>query len=130
MADETHPIVLWINALRSGDYTQTQGRLYRAEDTTANEDEKSKVGYCCLGVACDVYHKETGNGEWESPDYMGDCKFAVGDESSDTGLVKAVDSWFDEFPIDSSALVSMNDSQEEPFDEIADELERKYSRLF
>jgi hypothetical protein len=32
----------WIGALKSGDYAQTQGRLY---------DEK---GFCCLGVACDV----------------------------------------------------------------------------
>lgn len=33
----------WIAALRSGTYTQAQGGLRRPE------------GFCCLGVACDVF---------------------------------------------------------------------------
>lgn len=33
----------WVNALRSGDYKQTAGALNLAD------------GYCCLGVACDVF---------------------------------------------------------------------------
>ena len=41
----------WLKALRSGDYLQTDGRLYYAQ---ANND---KGGYCCLGVACRI----TGN---------------------------------------------------------------------
>lgn len=32
----------WVDALRSGKYTQTTGRL------------ADKVGFCCLGVACEV----------------------------------------------------------------------------
>ncbi len=46
----------WINALLSGEYPQTQGHL------------KDKVGYCCLGVLCDLYLKEKG-GQWESEKY-------------------------------------------------------------
>jgi len=42
----------WLNALRSGEYQQTQERL-RKED-----------GFCCLGVLCDLYIKEN-NVEWE-----------------------------------------------------------------
>lgn len=38
----------WIAALRSGEYKQCQNRLQ-------NEDK-----FCCLGVACMVYEKETG----------------------------------------------------------------------
>lgn len=38
----------WVAALRSGEYRQGRGCLMSAE------------GYCCLGVACDVYEKETG----------------------------------------------------------------------
>jgi hypothetical protein len=45
----------WVAALRSGDYKQTQGVLRSADN-----------GYCCLGVLCDLYNKETGNGEWAS----------------------------------------------------------------
>lgn len=36
----------WIPALRSGEYTQTQNRL------------TDGVGFCCLGVACDVIARE------------------------------------------------------------------------
>jgi hypothetical protein len=42
----------WLNALRSGEYQQTQERL-RKED-----------GFCCLGVLCDLYGKEN-NVEWQ-----------------------------------------------------------------
>jgi hypothetical protein len=42
----------WVDALRSGDYQQTKGRL-RKEDK-----------FCCLGVLCDLYGKEH-NVEWD-----------------------------------------------------------------
>jgi hypothetical protein len=45
----------WLNALRSGEYQQTQNRLH---------DEN---GFCCLGVLCDLYGKEN-NVEWELED--------------------------------------------------------------
>ena len=43
------PIELWVKALRSGDYKHTEGHLV------------DKNGYCCLGVACDVYIKHSGD---------------------------------------------------------------------
>jgi len=48
---------LWLKALRSDEYEQTTGKL-RIADTTS-------IGYCCLGVLCDLYQKDTGRGEWE-----------------------------------------------------------------
>lgn len=42
----------WLNALRSGEYQQTQHRLRR------------EGGFCCLGVLCDLYIKEN-NEEWK-----------------------------------------------------------------
>jgi hypothetical protein len=41
----------WIQALRSNEYTQAVGNL------------RTDKGYCCLGVLCDLYAKETGY-EW------------------------------------------------------------------
>lgn len=38
----------WVAALRSGEYQQTKSRLQNSK------------GYCCLGVACDLYEKELG----------------------------------------------------------------------
>lgn len=42
---------MWVNALRSGDYNQTQGKL------------RTPGGFCCLGVLTDLYLKEK-NYEW------------------------------------------------------------------
>ena len=40
-----------VAALRSGEYTQTSGKLH------------GKAGFCCLGVACDLYIKAHPNEE-------------------------------------------------------------------
>ena len=42
----------WVEALRSGEYSQTKNTL------------RDKHGFCCLGVLCDLYRKETGLLEW------------------------------------------------------------------
>lgn len=42
----------WVAALRSGDYEQGRGYLHRG-------------GFCCLGVACDLFIKETGRACWD-----------------------------------------------------------------
>jgi hypothetical protein len=45
----------WVTALRSGEYTQASGNL------------RTEEGYCCLGVLCDLYSKDTRDSstEWE-----------------------------------------------------------------
>lgn len=43
----------WVNALRSGEYQQTQGSLRRLLP-----DEGSPPGFCCLGVLCDLAEQE------------------------------------------------------------------------
>ena len=45
----------WIEALRSGEFSQTTNRLH---------DDK---GLCCLGVATELYRQATGLGEWRKP---------------------------------------------------------------
>jgi len=42
----------WVDALRSGKYDQGSEKL------------RSRQGYCCLGVLCDLYSQEQ-NQEWE-----------------------------------------------------------------
>jgi len=44
---------LWVKALRSGEYKQTQHFL--------NCDR----GFCCIGVLADLYIKETNEGHWQ-----------------------------------------------------------------
>lgn len=43
----------WLDALASGEFQQATKRL------NAGDNQR-----CCLGVACDVYMRETGNGHW------------------------------------------------------------------
>lgn len=50
---------IWIPALESGEYPKTTGAL-----RIINDDIPERAGYCCLGVLCDLYIKETGNGGW------------------------------------------------------------------
>jgi hypothetical protein len=52
----------WVDALRSGDYKQTQHRLH------------NEYGFCCLGVLCDLYGKEN-NVEWEINEDSGKYMF-------------------------------------------------------
>lgn len=56
---DKHVKTKWIKALRSGDYKQTKATLRDTE------------GFCCLGVLCDIYHKEIGNGKWVDWDIGG-----------------------------------------------------------
>lgn len=54
---------MWVDALRSGKYVQGRNRLHiRRVDGTDT--------FCCLGVLCDLYHEETGKGEWREDDEM------------------------------------------------------------
>ena len=100
----------WVDALRSGDYQQTKGRLRK-------EDE-----FCCLGVLCDLYGKEN-NVEWqhnEVDDYFY--------EKNSTVLPLSVMEWAD---VDGQSadicnvtetLAGLNDSGS-TFNEIADLIE-------
>lgn len=43
----------WMVALKSGEFSQAKGQL------------KDGDSYCCLGVACELYRRETSQGDWE-----------------------------------------------------------------
>lgn len=47
----------WVTALRGGLYPQTEGAL-RGYQTDDQGHETDVIGYCCLGVACDVMAKD------------------------------------------------------------------------
>ena len=104
----------WMNALRSGEYSQTRGYLRTTE------------GFCCLGVLCDLYSKETGT-EWvENYELENSSSFL---EEFAT-LPKEVMEWSGlEYPNpyfdfeNGVSLASLNDGGKE-FNEIADVIEK------
>lgn len=67
---------LWLEDLRSGNYKQAQGTL-------KGEQQKGvRASYCCLGVLCNIYKRETGEGAWTK-----DGSFDVGKEKDTSGVL-------------------------------------------
>jgi len=112
-------IQAWVRALRSGEYSQTKGRL------------QNDSGHCCLGVACDVFipngmktmHPTTGlmNGalphdQANSPEWLRKLERILG------VLIPALNDY------GSINIGLEHNEQFEPFtfDEIADLLEYEY----
>lgn len=105
----TEPQLLWLEALRSGKYTQTIGTL---------QDSK---GFCCLGVACDVAEKASisvfKNGEGMLTGGELGCQKAVKDW---LGLTSDFGSSRDG---NASSLASVNDRYGYTFPQIAEYIE-------
>jgi hypothetical protein len=59
----------WVGALRSGEYKQAKGVLH------------DNVGFCCLGVLCDIHRKETNSSTWvaDTSDNDEDCLGYLGE---------------------------------------------------
>jgi uncharacterized membrane-anchored protein len=98
----------WANALRSGEYKQTQGAL---------QDER---GFCCLGVACKIFIPEG-----EQVTYRG---FLSGGVPS---IQDNAPEWLDGINYYTNKLLGrglteLNDLEALTFDEIADVIELVY----
>jgi len=65
----------WVEALRSGEYSQTTGVL------------RDDIGFCCLGVLCDLHQKETGEGEWLQPKINKRIYYLDGSGVRDSGVL-------------------------------------------
>tara|TARA_R100001244_G_scaffold129809_3_gene101490 strand:- start:789 stop:1172 length:384 start_codon:yes stop_codon:yes gene_type:complete len=72
----------WIETLESGRYRQGHDQL-KIPGT-----KNTKAKYCCLGVLCNIYMKETGKGKWHSDGY-----FLLGDIEEETELPRTVKEW-------------------------------------
>lgn len=118
----------WVEALRSGRFQQGQNQLRRDDNT-----------YCCLGVACELYHEATGQGEWDDGQFCVN-RFCVKGESSAFSLPSPVQQWLrinsPSGVIDPNlpkprrqSLIRMNDLGKS-FDEIADFIEANEDKLF
>jgi len=83
-ADYSHRRQQWANALKSGLYKQIRGSL---------RDDK---GYCCLGVACEIYKQNTGHGKWvNDSEYSSTIEdFSVGGDEGGGSLPYKVEQYF------------------------------------
>ena len=125
----------WLAALRSGEYQQTNGALRR-------EQPDGSVGYCCLGVLCEVLAKDGkiefepelgypdlrnyGKGFDSEGDHLPGGAFSLPyvvrelvNISTDAGVYE--DEYGNEY-----TLIGHNDSDKKSFDEIADIIEKEF----
>lgn len=122
----TKPVQLWLKALRSGKYLQAQmklkdSRMYNPETETCN-----LVGYCCLGVACEVAKQQGVIKDFRGRqgllpvvvrDWLG--LSTTSGEFESEGEFSGYDS-----------LVYLNDEKELSFKQIANVIERQPKGLF
>lgn len=117
----------WVNALRSGKYKKTTGRLKGIIT--------SKPTYCCLGVACEISKLDT----WDYDGYYDDAQTELpgsvcdyyGFQSGDpevtltrTLVVKKSETKY--LPGDRVHLARLNDDFGLSFKKIADLIEREF----
>ena len=108
----------WVKALRSGEFLQGKTQL------------RSENHYCCLGVLCELYRQETGNGEWTE---KGFCSFG---ETLEGLPPMAVRDWAGLCSLSGTlslfgnpSLVTMNDSLSKSFEQLADYIEKYQEEL-
>jgi hypothetical protein len=105
----------WIEALRSGEYSQTQ------------EELRNLDGYCCLGVLCDIYSKSKGVNFWKG---ACGCYFflSLPDQYEYSTLPKNVSEWAGlggvdnpivEYGEEKVAISDLNDKEQLTFNQIA-----------
>jgi hypothetical protein len=73
----------WAEALEGGGFSQARGSLRHGDS------------YCCLGVACELYRRETGRGAWEEAAGLGGGSmfFVLDGERDNAVLPEAVARW-------------------------------------
>lgn len=113
---------LWVNALRSGKYEQTTGKL------------KRHGGYCCLGVLCEL----SGQGEFVDMVEMKDVYVLPSGMRGKTELPDEIVEWagmssrdgaiHPDYPSGITTLSAMNDDGS-TFAEIADVIEENWETL-
>ncbi len=109
----------WIKALRSGEYSQTTGVLRRK--FTDAFGTQIGVGYCCLGVLCDIFKPKDAMWTPDSQGYyaiLGDVYAPGSDFTQITGInFRDFEKWY------GVGLPHLNDHENASFDEIADMLD-------
>lgn len=110
---------LWIEALRSGEYQQGTNWL--------KSTEQGNDSYCCLGVLCELFRVETGQGEWIEQDKFW-FEFDVNGSNSAAVLPAPVMTWAgigDRNPLlgRTKAASNLNDTGKS-FNYIADRIEK------
>lgn len=102
----------WVNALRSGAYDRASGQL------------RTAYGYCCIGVACDLYAEATGAADWDEDTFLGREYYAAESVLEYFGLTDQGSRHDSDKDIDSQYRYAGMNDEGASFDEIADAIEK------
>lgn len=109
---------LFIEALRSGKYKQSHHFL------------RTDEGYCCLGVACEIYRQQTQHGAWVGNHFLVGKTEADGTLPEDVAAYYGFESnphlYFLDSPGGRQTATYLNDVAQLSFTEIAKLFEEKY----
>ena len=108
----------WVDALRSGKYAQTKGRLREL-------DTDGEPVYCCLGVACELHRLTGKGGKWRGE------QFVMKGYEEDSELPAEVSQYFgfgsgDPFISKTITAAWANDGKHWSFKKIATAIEKYY----
>jgi len=101
----------WADALESGNYKQ--GRWWLRPNLVEG-DENGPDTFCCLGVACDLYAKNTKKGKWDGEKFRTN-KY----DENDANPPEPVTEYFGISIETAEKLVDMNDEKHNTFKTIA-----------
>ena len=104
-------ILIWVEALRSGLFSQTRFRL------------QDNLGYCCLGVACELFVKNKIFIHDNSNIIYGDVPFYQPDLKDGHWLYRIDKDYWGKT---GKHLIELNDVDKLTFNEIADKIEETY----
>lgn len=113
---------LWIKALEHGEYVNTLNALKKVIDPVT---AKPIIGFCCLGVVCDLAAND-GGPQWNSNSADRSAESFMGQTSVFSGKMRqflAISS------NEISDIIGMNDDDRLSFKEIADYLDKILSRV-
>lgn len=129
------PIQEWVRALQSGEYKQVNSTLrgFIEQDTVTPyfidaELDKGNVGYCCLGVACEL----APFGKWEGTTmFVNEREGEYNDQESSTGrLTHSMEEWLGVKDNETSEYIELNDAEKLSFKQIADRIILKHPDEF
>lgn len=111
-------IKLWVGALRSGDYQQCRNNLRLTSNYNNSVTDGCTVAYCCLGVACAIYEKQTKknipSSEWGKSYLPNEVQKWLGLDKDDPYITKTLTAAF------------VNDERGWDFKKVANAIEKTY----
>lgn len=100
----------WVEALKSGEFKQTTGALHIVD---VLEDGSQDSGYCCLGVACELFDRENPGVVDRTIEQAPNGRYVESFNGKDNVLPKVVQRWLG-LKDDGGSYIAVDNEAETP----------------